>query len=148
MVRETAATAIGVYENTNPTRLGEEQGGGCLAREGPRCCGRGEAAEDCVFTAEPLHPATLDSEPLFQGTGAAIAPEPKAPAGSTDNEHDYVVGCTESSPQGKVNRPTVVPEVLRIFYVAGGQGDKRRLPDHGDWKATPPDHGAAREQHT
>jgi hypothetical protein len=38
----------------------------------------------------------------------------------------------------------VVPEVLQSFYVAGGQGDKRRLPDRGDRKATPPDHVAAR----
>ncbi len=52
MIRETAAAAIGVYEDTHPKRLGEEQGDGCLARKGPRCSGRGEAVGDCVFTVE------------------------------------------------------------------------------------------------
>ncbi len=42
---------------------------------------------------------------------------------------------------------TVVPEVLRSFYVAGDLGDRRRLPDYGDRKATPPDHIAARGRH-
>ncbi len=60
VVRETAAATIGVYENTNPIRLGEEQGGGCLVRRGTRCRGRGEVVGDCVFTAEPLRTAAVD----------------------------------------------------------------------------------------
>jgi hypothetical protein len=118
------------------------------SQEGDRCvvAERGEAAGNCVVTSGPLRPAASDRVPLFQGTEDAATPEPKAPAGSTDNEHEYVVGCTESSPQGKVNRPTMVPEVLRSFYVAGGQGDKRRFPDRGDRRTTPPDHVAARGQ--
>ncbi len=59
-VRETAAAAIGVSENTYPKRPGEEQGGGCLTRQGPRCRSRGEAARDCVFTAEPCRTAAVD----------------------------------------------------------------------------------------
>jgi len=110
------------------------------------CRGRGEAAGACLVTAEPLRTAALDRLQLFQGTGVVAAPEPKAPAGSTDNEHEYVVGCTESSPQGKANIPIEVPEVLRSLYVAGGQGDRRRLTDHGDMRAPPPDHIAARVQ--
>ena len=60
-VRESAAAAIGAWENTNPlyvqTRSREA---GCLAREGPRYRGRGEAAGDCVVTAEPCRTAAVD----------------------------------------------------------------------------------------
>ena len=42
------------------TRPCEEQGGGCLAKQGPRCRGRGEAAGDYVFTAEPCRTAAVD----------------------------------------------------------------------------------------
>ena len=34
VIRETAAAAIGVNENTNPTRLGEEQGGKLPRKKG------------------------------------------------------------------------------------------------------------------
>jgi hypothetical protein len=83
VVRETAATAIGVYENTNHARPGEEQGGGCYAREGPRCRGRGEAAGDCVFTAEPFRKAAVDrAVPGFPvpSYGVLLSPVLEAPA--------------------------------------------------------------------
>ena len=32
----------------------------CLAKRGPRCRGRGEAAGDCVFTSEPFRTAAVD----------------------------------------------------------------------------------------
>jgi hypothetical protein len=38
----------------------------------------------------------------------------------------------------------VVPEFLQSFYVAGDQGDRRCLPDHGDRKGDTPHHVAAR----
>jgi hypothetical protein len=60
VVRKIAAAAIGVCENTIPTRLGEEQGGGCLARKGPQYRGRGETAGDCVFTAKTFRTAAVD----------------------------------------------------------------------------------------
>ena len=43
-----------------PKRTSEEQGGGCLIKQGPRCRGRGEAARDCVFTAEPSRTVAVD----------------------------------------------------------------------------------------
>ena len=53
-VREPAAADSGT---TSPDG---EQGGGCLTRQGPRCRSRGEAAGDCVFTAEPCRTAAVD----------------------------------------------------------------------------------------
>jgi hypothetical protein len=146
VVQQTAAAAIGVQGDTNPTRPCEEQGGRLPRKKGtalswPRRGRRGLRRHSGASSY-----GGSKSRTAFLGTGVAAAPEPKAPAGSTDNEQDYVVGCTESSPQGKVSRLTVVPEVLRSFYVAGGQGDRRRLPDHGDRRATPHDHVAARVQ--
>ena len=60
VIRKNVVAAIGVYENTNPTRLGEEPRGGYLARKGPRCRGRGEGAGDCVFNAKPFRTAAVD----------------------------------------------------------------------------------------
>ena len=53
-----------------------------------------------------------------------------------------MVGGYAIFPIRKVQRrwTNVVSEVLRSFYVAGGQGDMRYLPDHEDRKPTPPDH--------
>ena len=51
-------------------------------------------------------PARVDRVPLVKGTGAATAPEPKAPAGSSGyTEHDYVDGVYDgtNSLQGKVH---------------------------------------------
>ena len=87
MVRETAATAIGVYEDTNPKRPSEEQGGGCLARKGPLSRGRGEAAWDCVFTAEPFRTATVDRSVPGLPVTYGILPSPgfEAPARFVEN---------------------------------------------------------------
>ncbi len=51
-VREPAAAA----KKTSRWRAGRR----CLTRRGPRCCGRGEVAGDCVFTVELFHTATVD----------------------------------------------------------------------------------------
>ena len=47
-------------KNTNPKRSSEEQGGGCLARQGLFRRGRGEAARDFVDREEPFHTAAVD----------------------------------------------------------------------------------------
>ena len=52
-VRESAAAAIGVYENTDPLYVQAiSREADCIAREGPLRRGRGEAAGDCADTAE------------------------------------------------------------------------------------------------
>ena len=45
---------------TNSKRSGEEQKGGCLARQGLLRRGGGEAAGDCVDREEPFHTAAVD----------------------------------------------------------------------------------------
>ena len=84
--------------------------------------------------------------PLRQGTRAATAPERHRTARQGAPNRITWWGVMQYFPTRKVQRrwTTVVPEVLRSFYVAGGQGDKRRLSDHGDRKAAPLDHVAAR----
>ncbi len=62
--REIAYAAKEAYGSMLPPptlkRPSEEHGGGCLTRQGPRWRGRGEAARDCVFTAEPCRTAVVD----------------------------------------------------------------------------------------
>ena len=88
MVRETAATANGVLEDTTPTRLGEEPGGMLPRKKGtvvswPRRGRRGLRRRNGASSYGGYRSRTA-----FQGTGAAAAPEPKAPASSTDNEQE------------------------------------------------------------
>jgi len=54
----------------------------CPARRGPRSRGRGEAAGDCVFTAEPLRTAVVDRAVSGFPAPYGILPSPvfEAPA--------------------------------------------------------------------
>jgi len=59
-VRQSAAAAIGAQENTKPYTSRRGAGRRCPARKGLRCCGRGEADGDSVFTAEPFRTTGAD----------------------------------------------------------------------------------------
>ena len=107
MVRETAAAAIGVYEDANPTRLGEEQGGDCLARKRPRCRGRGETAWDYVFTVEPFRTAAVDRAVPGLPVPYGILPSPvfEAPARLVGKTRTMRWREDEELTQGKVQGP-------------------------------------------
>ncbi len=82
---------------------------------------------------------------LREGTRAAAAPAPKAPAGSAGHTNRITwwdLGRSFAHMEIRVTHYCGT-EALRSFYGAGGHGDRRCRTDHGDRKATPPDYVAA-----
>ena len=125
-VRESAAAAIGAWKNTKPlyvqTRSREA---GCLVRRGPRRCGRGEAAGDCVFAAEPFRTAAAERT---CGTGCCrrrCSRHRPGSSGNTEQEAEIRECCGEgkgkTSSHGKVPRLNVGAEGLdERTSVSGG----------------------------
>ena len=119
-----------------PKRPGEEQGGGCLTRQGPRCRGRGEAAGDCVFTAEPCRTAAIDrtvARAFAASTNSLYCrrrgwrPRPGSVGKNSNRE---VKRRWRKSSRGKVHRPTAGSRSGvegRASVKRGGRRDRRQL---------------------
>ena len=138
-VREAAAADSG---KTSPDG---EQGGGCLTRQGPRCRGRGEAAGDCVFAAEPLRTPTVDRT-VARAFAASLNSvycrrrglRPR-PGSVGKNANMEVKRRRRQSSRGKVHRPIVGAEARRSFCKAGGpKGQAAAIPGTRDREAGPP----------
>ena len=90
-------------------------------------------------------PAAANRVSLRKGTRVAAAPAPKASAGSAGHTNMITwwdIGRRFAHVESRSTHYCGT-EALRSFYGAGGHGDRRCRTDHGDRKATPPDHVAA-----
>ncbi len=79
-----------VFGRYRPQTSSREIGRRRRSRRRPRCCGRGEAAGNCVNAAEAFSTALVDRVPYVLGTRAATAPEfsPRVgPTGSIGQDH-------------------------------------------------------------
>jgi hypothetical protein len=89
-VREVVAAAIGVLEKHQPFTSRRETGRRRLSRRRPQCCGRGEAARNCVSAAGAFSTTPTERVPHVLGTRAAAVPEfslRPGPTGSIGQDH-------------------------------------------------------------
>ena len=80
----------------------------CPARIRPQCCGRGEAAGDCVDTAGAFSTATADRVPHVLGTRYAAAPEfllRLGSAGRTEQDYKTRKQCYGEHSRGRAASP-------------------------------------------
>ena len=89
-VREVVAAAIGVLEKHQPYTSRRETWRRRLSRRRPQCCGRGEAARNCVSAGGAFSTTPTKRVPHVLGTRAATVPEfslRPGPTGSIGQDH-------------------------------------------------------------
>jgi hypothetical protein len=99
------------------------------SRRRPQCCGRGEAAGNCVNAAGAFLTAPVDRVPQVLGTRAASAPEFLLRPGSAGRtEHDYKtrMKCREEHSRGRA--ATRGRRRHRVLPAGIGDGSYRAPP--------------------
>ena len=97
-----------VFVRHRPQTSRRETGRRRLSRRGPQCCGRGEAARNCVSAARAFSTAYVDRVSHVRGTRVATAPKFLLRPGSTGRiELDYKTRrqCRAEHSRGRAKSP-------------------------------------------
>ena len=117
------------FRKHQPYTSRRETGRRRLSRKRPQCCGRGEAAGNCVNAAGAFFTALVDRVPQVLGTRAAAAPEFLLRPGSAGRtEHDYKtrMKCREEHSRGRA--ATRGRRRHRVLPAGIGDGSYRAPP--------------------